>query len=187
MIKLLFIVLLTGCQTVSAPHSEPKTIQQNMQPSIHALSYTDIHGEPVKLEKFKGKKILIVNTASECGYTPQYNQLQELSQLFPENLVVIGFPSNDFGGQEPGANNEIETFCKKNYGVTFPLSEKVNINSKPVSPIFEWLTQKSKNGLGDFSVKWNFNKFLLDEDGRLIGYFESSVRPLDEAIVKYIE
>lgn len=154
-------------------------------PSIHSLSYTSINGENISLEKYKGKKILIVNTASECGYTPQYKQLQELYNTYEDKLVVIGFPANDFGAQEPGSNQDIESFCEKNYGVTFPLSEKITVKGNDMHPIFAWLTSKSQNGVKDAEVKWNFTKFLLDENGRLLQSFESKVTPLDESILSY--
>lgn len=166
--------------------SNPENAVQ-MQPSIHSLSYTDIRGENVSLSSFKGKKIMIVNTASECGFTPQYKQLQELYQLYQNKLVIIGFPANDFGQQEPGENNDILQFCEKNYGVTFPLSEKITVKGKGISPVFAWLTQKEQNGKMDAEVKWNFTKFLLDEDGRLLAKFDSQVTPLDEDILEYLK
>ncbi len=181
-------MILLACNTKKAETniSNPENASQ-MQPSIHSLSYTGIDGTPVSLSTYKGKKILIVNTASECGYTPQYKQLQELYNLHKDQLVVIGFPANDFGGQEPGENKDILQFCEKNYGVTFPLSEKITVKGKGISPVFEWLTQKELNGKMDATVKWNFTKFLLDEDGRLLASFDSQVTPLDDAILGYLK
>ncbi len=155
-------------------------------PSIHTFKIESIDGKTINFADYKGKKILIVNVASECGYTNQYAQLQELYELHSDKLVVIGFPSNDFGGQEPGTVAEIQEFCSSKFGVTFPLTTKVNIKSSPVHPIYEWLTQKSRNGVMDANVKWNFNKFLIDENGRLVKALPSSVTPLDEEILNWI-
>lgn len=149
---------------------------------VYNIKFKSIDGKEMSLAKFKGKKILIVNTASECGYTPQYKQLEALHKQYGEKLVVIGFPCNDFGGQEPGTAEEIESFCQKNYGVSFPLAEKVVIKGKDRHPLYQWLMSKSMNGVKDADVKWNFTKFLLDENGQLIDVFPSSVSPLDEKI-----
>lgn len=183
------LCLLIACNSPKTDHAQNNTENtiDMQQPSIHELSFTNMEGQTISFNEFKGKKILIVNTASACGYTPQYEQLEELYQTYKDKLVVIGFPCNDFGGQEAGSNEEIQSFCKKNYGVTFPLSEKINILSEPVSPIYEWLTLKEKNGVLDATVKWNFNKFLLDEEGHLLGYFESKVLPTDKAIVQHLQ
>lgn len=166
--------------------TNPENINQ-MTPSIHSLNYTSIDGTSIPMSTYKGKKILIVNTASECGFTPQYKQLQELYNTYNTKLVIIGFPANDFGQQEPGENKDIQSFCEKNYGVTFPLSEKITVKGKGISPIYEWLTQKSQNGVMDAAIKWNFTKFLIDEDGRLLQQFDSQVSPLDEPILQYFQ
>ncbi len=151
--------------------------------TAHDFSFKSLtNGKEVSLAQFKGKKILIVNTASECGYTPQYKDLQALADQYAGKLVIIGFPTNDFGGQEPGSNKEIAGFCEKNYGVKFPMSEKVTVKGDKTHPLFQWLTQKSMNGVLDASVKWNFNKFLVDEQGKLIAYFPSSTAPLSNDI-----
>lgn len=135
---------------------------------------------------FKGKKILIVNTASECGYTPQYAGLQELSQQFKDKLVVIGFPCNDFGGQEPGTAEEIAAFCTKNYGVTFPLTEKVKVLGNGKHPVFKWLlAQPGVEFTGE--VNWNFEKFLIDENGKLVHRFGHRLEPASEEIISAIE
>lgn len=155
-------------------------------PSIHTFKIESLDGKTINFADYKGKKILIVNVASECGYTKQYAQLQELYELHNEKLVIIGFPSNDFGGQEPGTAAEIQEFCSSKFGVTFPLTTKVNIKSNPVHPIYDWLTQKSRNGVLDATVKWNFNKFLINENGVLEKALPSSVTPLDEEILNWI-
>ncbi len=144
-----------------------------------------IDGTPLDLSKFKGKKILLVNTASKCGYTKQYADLQKLSVLYQDNLVVVGFPANNFNGQEPGSNAEIAEFCESNYGVTFPLAEKVSVKGTDIHPLFKYLTTASNPDFtGD--IKWNFEKFLIDEEGKLIHRFRSAVTPLSEEITRYL-
>lgn len=153
--------------------------------SLHDFNAKTLDGKDFNFSILKGKKVLIVNTASECGYTPQYKDLETLYEKYKtKNFIVIGFPCNDFGGQEPGTNNQIQTFCTKNYGVTFQMMEKVSIAS---NPIYNWLTSKKENDVLDAKVKWNFNKFLIDENGHLLKYFESSVSPLDPQITSLIE
>jgi len=149
--------------------------------SIYDYSFTSIDGKKVELSSFKGKKVLIVNTASKCGFTKQYKDLQKLHEQYGDKLVVIGFPANNFGNQEPGSNEDIQSFCEKNYGVTFLLSEKVDVKGSNISPLFKYLTRASNP---DFTgeIKWNFEKFLIDENGNLIGRFRSAVNPLDEKI-----
>ncbi len=141
----------------------------------------------IRFADYKGKNILLVNVASECGYTPQYEGLQQIADQYKDNLVIIGFPCNQFGGQEPGTSDEIAGFCKKNYGVTFPLTEKIEVKGKHQHPIYQWLTHKDLNGLGDFDVKWNFNKFLVDKEGKLVAYYPSSVKLTDEQILARIK
>jgi len=156
--------------------------------SFFDLSATDITGQLVKMEQYKGTKVMVVNTASECGFTPQYAQLQELYSTYKDkNFVILGFPSNNFGGQEPGTEAEIASFCQKNYGVTFPMMAKVNTKGKEQHAIYHWLTNKSQNGVMDTGVKWNFHKYLIDEKGQLIMSLGSGVEPADERIVNWIE
>lgn len=154
--------------------------------SIHQFRIKDIEGNELDFSKFKGKKILIVNVASECGYTPQYGQLEELYEAFKDKLVIVGFPCNDFGGQEPGSEFEIQQFCTVRYGVTFPLTQKVNIKGNNPHPIYQWLSHKSENGLSNNDVTWNFCKFLLDEEGQLIAFFPSATYPASEEIIDLI-
>lgn len=157
--------------------------------SFYDLNCKTLLGEPFDFESLKGKRVLIVNTASECGFTPQYKHLQELYDTFGgDKFVILGFPSNDFGKQEPGSAEEIQSFCQKNYGVTFPMMDK--IVTKPghgQHPVYSWLTQKEQNGKESVAVNWNFNKFLVDEKGQWVEYFPSTVSPLDEKIIAFAE
>ena len=155
--------------------------------SIHSFKVQGIDGKQINFASFKGKKILVVNTASKCGYTPQYEALEKVYEQYKDKLVFIGFPCNQFGGQEPGTNEEIVSFCKKNYGVTFPLADKVDVKGDKTAPIYQWLTQKAKNGLVDATITWNFNKFLLDENGKMIAYFPSNVKPDSEDILSRLK
>ena len=155
--------------------------------SIHSFKVKSIEGGTIDFSKFKGKKILVVNTASKCGYTPQYEALEKVYEQYKDKLVVIGFPCNQFGGQESGTNEEIVNFCKKNYGVTFPLADKIEVKGAGIAPIYQWLTQKAKNGVLDANIGWNFNKFLLDENGKMIAYFPSNVKPDSQDILAYLK
>ena len=150
--------------------------------SIHSLKTKSIEGKDLNMADFAGRKMLIINVASVCGYTPQYQQLQELHEHFSDKLAVIGFPCNDFGAQESGSEAEIQEFCTVRFGVTFPLSAKIGIKQN-THPIYRFLTQKALNGVTDSDVKWNFQKYLLNEKGELMQVFPSSVSPLDEAIM----
>ena len=149
--------------------------------SIYDFNLKNIDGQDFSLAQYKGKKVLIVNTASKCGYTPQYAALQKLADTYKDKVVVIGFPENNFAQQEPGTNSEIKTFCQKNYGVTFPLSEKVSVKGDDIAPLFKYLTEAPNP---DFTgeIKWNFEKFLIDENGKLIHRYRSQVTPLDPQI-----
>ncbi|HEY0666902.1 MAG TPA: glutathione peroxidase [Sphingobacteriaceae bacterium] len=144
-----------------------------------------LDGKTLNLSKYKGKKILIVNTASKCGNTPQYEALEKLAKQYKDKLVVIGFPANNFGGQEPGSNLEIREFCSKTYGVTFPMAGKVSVKGDDIDPLFKYLTTAENP---DFTgeIKWNFEKFLIDENGKLIHRFRSKVQPLSPEITKYL-
>ena len=154
--------------------------------SIHQHTVEGIRGEEVELSRFKGKKMIIVNVASECGFTPQYQQLQELYEEFQDKLVVLGFPSNDFGDQEPGSNEDIQTFCSTRFGVSFPMMAKVGVKKQP-HPVYQWLQDKSLNGKMDTAVQWNFHKYLLDEDGQLVQSLPSSTSPFDDAVLEWLQ
>lgn len=155
--------------------------------SIYQFKVSSLDGGTIDFSQYKGKKILVVNTASKCGYTPQYEELETLYKTYSKQLVVVGFPANNFGGQEPGSNEEIKIFCTKNYGVTFPMAAKVSVKGGDIAPIYKWLTSKSENGVMDADIKWNFTKFLLDEHGVLLAVFDSEVKPMSEAIVSYLK
>ncbi|MBL0133010.1 MAG: glutathione peroxidase [Chitinophagaceae bacterium] len=157
-----------------------------MASSIYEFKVPGLEGGQVDLSKYKGKFILIVNTASKCGYTPQYTELQQLSDKYKKNLVIVGFPANNFGGQEPGSNTEISEFCKKNYGVTFPMTEKVSVKGEDIHPLFAYLTAEAKKMGVEDPIKWNFTKFLIDEKGKLVAVFPSKVKPMSEEITKYL-
>ncbi len=154
--------------------------------SIYSYSIDVIDGETISLNDFKGKKILFVNVASKCGYTPQYKQLQSLYEKYNDELMIVGFPANDFMWQEPGKNNQIKTFCSTTYGVTFPIVEKTTVKKKESQhPVYTWLSHKSLNGWNDSAPSWNFYKYLIDEKGQLLDVFSSKVNPLDDKIISY--
>jgi len=151
--------------------------------SFYDLKATTLEGEPFAFSSLRGKRVLIVNTASKCGYTPQYAELEALHQEFGgKGLVILGFPCNDFGRQEPGTAEEIGAFCERNYGVSFPMMDKVSVKGETQHPVYSWLCQAQLNGVADHDVKWNFHKFLVDEQGRLVGAFRSGVAPKDPEI-----
>jgi glutathione peroxidase len=155
--------------------------------TVHDFKVPGLDGNTIDLSTYKGKKILIVNTASKCGFTPQYADLEKLYEKYKDKLVIIGFPANNFAKQEPGTNSEIKEFCIKNYGVTFPMAEKVDVVGDNIHPLFKYLTEEAKKmGTADPVIKWNFTKFLIDENGKLIAVFPSKVTPMSEEITKYL-
>jgi glutathione peroxidase len=157
-----------------------------MAQSFYDFKVTDINGEEFEMSSLKGKRVLIVNTASECGYTPQYKTLQELYEKHGgDKFVIIGFPCNQFGGQEPGSNEEIKSFCEKNYGVSFPMMDKVDVKGDDVHPLYNWLTEEDLNGVDDARVSWNFNKFLIDENGNWVAHHGSGKSPMSDEIVAF--
>jgi len=157
------------------------------QQSFYDLTINSIDGELINFNTFKGKKILVVNVASNCGFTSQYKALEDLSQQYKDSLVILGVPCNQFGGQEPKNEVEIIEFCKSNYGVTFLMSEKVHVKGKNQHPLYSWLTNKKKNGSSSSSVKWNFQKYLIDNNGKLINYFYSTTSPTSPKITSILE
>lgn len=155
--------------------------------TVYDYTVKTIDGKDVKLSQYKGKKLLIVNTASECGYTPQYKELEELYQKHGDKVTVLGFPANNFGGQEPGTNAQISLFCEKNYGVTFPLFSKVSVKGDDMDPLYKFLSDKSKNGRVGDAPTWNFCKYLIDETGHVVAFYPSKVNPLSAELVAAIQ
>ena len=186
MLKSLLIsaTLISAMALTNAPmnnHEDPLP-QKVVAKSIYDFSVESLDGKKINFADFKGKKILIVNTASKCGFTPQYEQLETLYKKYKDRLVIVGFPANNFNGQEPGTNSDIKEFCKKNYGVSFPMAAKISVKGDDTAPIYKWLCNKSENGVLDAEIKWNFNKFLLDENGKIIVKFNSNTTPLSEEL-----
>lgn len=158
------------------------------QKNFHSFKTQTIDGKDFDLASLKGKKVLVVNTASKCGLTPQYKELEALYKQYKDkNFVIIGFPANNFLSQEPGSNEEIAEFCELNYGVTFPMMSKISVKGKDQDPIYKWLTSKTENGKIDAEVSWNFQKFMIDENGELVDYASPREKPLSDKIVSWIE
>lgn len=154
--------------------------------SIYDFTLNDIDGNPVALAKYKGKKLLLVNVASKCGYTPQYAELQELYEAYRGEFTILAFPANNFGGQEPGTSEDIKSFCSENYGITFPIFEKISVKGVDKHPLYRWLSDKNLNGWNNTEPSWNFCKYFIDEEGKLVKFFPSSVKPMDNEIIKLI-
>lgn len=176
-----------GCKNSNKDISKVDTREKMYLKTIYDFKVESLDGNEINFADFKGKKILIVNTASECGFTPQYADLEKLSKDYADNLVVVGFPANNFGGQEPGSNKEIGAFCEKNFGVTFPMAAKVSVKGEDTAPIFKYLTEKELNGVKNTAILWNFTKFLIDENGHLIDSYISTTKPTSDSITKYLK
>lgn len=179
-----------GTKNVSTNTKTSEVTMENIPaaPEIYKFKVTDISGAEFDFSSLKGKKIMIVNTASECGLTPQYEQLEEIYKTYGgEKFTIIGFPANNFGAQEPGSNEEIKGFCTKNYGVTFPMMAKVSVKGDDQAPIYKWLTHKAENGIMDVEVTWNFQKFLIDEKGHFVKSVSPKTLPNDESIIEWIK
>jgi len=157
-----------------------------MVPSIYDIEMNSLTNTPIQFSDFKGKYILFVNVASKCGFTPQYKELEELHKKYKENLVVVGVPCNQFGKQEPGNASEIEEFCQINYGVSFLITEKIDVKGENQHPLYAWLTQRKLNNKKSSSVKWNFQKYLVSPEGKLIDYYYSITKPLSSKITKHL-
>ncbi|WP_300669584.1 glutathione peroxidase [Soonwooa sp.] len=173
------LIMLFGLFSCTKGNSQAK--------SIHSFKVEALDGSTIDFSNFKGKKILVVNTASECGFTPQYKELESLYETYKDKLVIVGFPANNFGGQEPGSNQEIASFCEKNYGVTFPMAAKISVKGDDMAPIYKFLTKKEENGVKNTSILWNFTKILLDEKGYVIDSFMSTTKPNSDKITKYLQ
>jgi glutathione peroxidase len=181
------VFAIQGCFFAKTKTVDPST-NKSAPVSFYTLKLKSLDGkEEWSMESFKGKKVLIVNTASECGYTPQYEGLQKLHEKYGDKLIVIGCPCNQFGGQEPGDASKIGAFCQKNYGVKFRISEKLDVRGDGQHAVYKWLCNKTQNGALDASVTWNFNKFLINEAGNLVGYYPSRVSPDDAELTAAIE
>ena len=176
-LALLAVLALANCSKTKRMENTATPPQTGPTASFYQLTATSLDGEPVKLEQFRGKKIVVLNTASECGYTPQYADWQKWYEENKGRAVVLGFPSNQFGEQEPGSAAEIGAFCQKNYGVTFPMFEKVDVKGDAKSPVYQWLTDPAKNGWNTEEPAWNFSKYVIDENGRLTHFFKSKIKP----------
>lgn len=198
---LLASIMLFGCKnnaqttvasTIDNPVYDAETITKNdsekmTTQNIYQFKVTDLAGKPFDFESLKGKKIMIVNTASKCGLTPQYKDLQALYEKYQsKNFVIVGFPANNFGSQEPGTDKEIETFCAKNYGVTFPMMSKISVKGSDMHKLYQFLTQKALNGLQDSEVQWNFQKYLINTNGELEKVINPQTLPSDESISAWI-
>jgi glutathione peroxidase len=157
-----------------------------MATSIYDFKVPGLDGGTIDFSKYKGKKILIVNTASQCGNTPQYAELEKLYEKYSSSLVIVGFPANNFGAQEPGSNTEISSFCKKNYGVKFPMAEKVSVKGDDIHPLFKYLVAEAEKMGEKDPIKWNFTKFLIDENGKLVKVFHNKVLPMSDEVVSAI-
>ncbi|MDR1380742.1 MAG: glutathione peroxidase [Tannerella sp.] len=171
------MALLVAASTLSA-----------QEKGFYDFTVKSITGQDFPLSSLKGKKVLVVNVASKCGLTPQYTQLQELYDKYgPDKFVIVGFPANNFGSQEPGTNEEIQEFCRANYGVTFPMMKKISVKGDDIHPLYKWLTQKSGNGKQDAEVTWNFQKFMIDENGNWAGFAVPKTLPTSEDVTGWIE
>ena len=182
------ILILSSCQNQAQNNIKAMESQTPVQTqTIYQFKVTDLYGKEFDFSTLKGKKLLIVNTASECGLTPQYKDLEAIYRKYKDkNFVIVGFPANNFGSQEPGSNEQIAKFCQMNYGVTFPMMSKISVKGKDIHEVYQFLTQKNKNGLQDSQVEWNFQKYLINEEGELIKVLSPSVLPTDTEIVGWI-
>lgn len=173
-------------KTVDKAKLAPSTSRETKRQSLYDIAINAIDGTPISLLEFKGKKILFVNVASKCGFTKQYKELQTLSDTYAEELIVIGLPCNQFGQQEPGDASQIQEFCELNFGVSFLLTEKIDVKGSKQHPLYKWLTSKSLNGKKSSSVKWNFQKYLVDDKGSFIDYYFSITKPMSSKITKHL-
>jgi len=181
-IIILTTLILISLNSYSQKNAKGKNI------NFHSFKVKNIEGKEFDLASLKGKKVLVVNTASKCGLTPQYRQLQEFYEMYGgSGFTIVAFPANNFLSQEPGSNEEIKTFCEKNYGVTFPIMEKISVKGNDIHQVFKWLTNKSENGKMDATVQWNFQKFLIDENGNLVDVLSPRESPDSEKIINWIK
>lgn len=183
LILLSLFMLVQGCEV----KTKPASLNFNGNSSFYDLKALSITGDTVRFDQFKGKKVLIVNTASRCGFTPQFEDLQKLHEKYGNSIAILGFPCNQFGDQEPTSGQEILAFCKKNYGVTFQMFEKINVKGDNQHPVYTWLSKKEYNGWNNEEPTWNFCKYLINEEGMLVNYFASGVSPFRKEITEGLE
>lgn len=188
---LLFSALIIFACTSSVQKQNPETIttldQLLMEKTIYDFKMKDINGEEIDFSQFQGKKLLLVNVASRCGYTPQYEDLQKLHEQYGDQITILGFPANNFGGQEPGTNEQIKEFCSSKFGVTFTMMDKISVKGADKHPLYRWLSDKDLNGWNDKEPSWNFCKYFINEKGELVKFFPSSVKPMDNQILELIK
>lgn len=185
---LMFFLSITGCKQVrSKPEEASNTMTARHSIYDQSFDIRKADGTALDLSIYKGKKLLVVNTASECGYTPQYEELQQLHEQYGNKIQVLAFPANNFGGQEPGSDAQIQQFCSKNYGVTFPVLAKISVTGNDAHPLFQWLADPAQNGWNSNAPDWNFCKYLIDENGELIRFFNSSVSPVGKEILEQLK
>ena len=180
-----YLIFLAGCLGMNKIATKPESVEiQNSD--FYSFTMNSIDGDPIDFSRFKGKKLLLVNVASKCGYTPQYGDLEKLHEQYGDKITILGFPANNFGGQEPGSNEEIAEFCQKNYGVEFQMFEKISVKGDDQHPLYQWLTDAEKNGWNDQAPSWNFCKYLVDEKGQLVKFYASGVNPMSEEITSLL-
>lgn len=188
---ILFAFIALACNTNSQSQVKDEEVlnleDMLIEKSFYDFKMKDIDGNDVNFNQYQGKKVLVVNVASKCGYTPQYAELQELNEKYGDQIAILGFPANNFGGQEPGSNEDIKQFCTENYGVTFQMFDKISVKGVDKHPLYRWLSDKDLNGWNDKEPSWNFCKYFIDENGQLKKFFPSSVKPMDEEIISLIQ
>jgi len=190
-IVLFLVLVFTSCQNTEKkkiPITQKIQSVAMKKENIYQFKMTDLYGKDFDFSSLKGKKIMVVNTASKCGFTPQYKDLEKLYETYKDKgFVIVGFPANNFGKQEPGTDSEIAEFCKQNFGVSFPMMTKTSVKGADMNPVYKFLTQQSKNGFKDTDVAWNFQKYLIDKNGHVVKMYPSKVLPTDKDIVDWIE
>ncbi len=182
----LIFLFFYSCFGFKDVKTRPSDANISSKSSFYDLKANSIHGKEISFEQYQGKKVLIVNVASECGFTPQYEDLQELHRQHGDKVAILGFPANNFRGQEPGTNQQIARFCKSNYGVSFQMFEKISVKGDEMHPVYQWLTSKNSNGWNEKEPNWNFCKYLVNEKGELVKFYASAIKPMSEEIISNI-
>lgn len=185
-LKYSLILFFSSLLGLNKPHSKPGIATSGETGAFYQFKIPALNGDTIDFASYKGKKVLIVNTASKCGFTPQYKELQQLHEKYGDKVAILGFPANDFRNQEPGTSEEIQQFCELNYGVTFQLFQKVHVTGSEKHPLYQWLTDKHKNGWNEQEPTWNFSKYLINEKGELIRFFPQGVSPLSGEVLSAI-